>query len=355
MNNINEQRQKSSIMKTLAIIGFVGLIIVISWLGIQLVRVLPSAFTSLASLADSVYQFDNDKFAVAANKTMINTSESATISWNVPKRTGTFAFSYECAEGLSLDMRDSLGAIKALTCDTNYNVGSVSALDIIVKSEKGRFADLNYNLDFIPSGKTEPTTNAVGNITVVNPAISAVPAPEVPATSTPTTTAPVVAAPTTTTPSTTPVVTPKPVKPATPAVPTKPTYTQQYTYGIPTSDPKGYTDLAARFLASGIIDGQTFKAIAVIDNDNTGAIQFEVKNIGTKTSTSWTYTAKLPNGEVYTSPSQAALKPNERAVITLGFTMGDTTGVKRYDVEVSVTPDSNQKNNQFETVVAVTD
>jgi hypothetical protein len=354
MNTINEQNQKRSILKSLAIVGFIGLIIVIAWLGIQLVKVLPSAFSSLASLADSVYQFDNDKFATSVNKTMVNTNESATISWNVPKRTGTFAFSYECVEGLSLDMRDSLGSIKSLTCATNYNIGSVSALDIIAQSEKSRFADLKYRIDFIPSGKTEPTTNAGGSLTIVNPSISAVTdetpvQPEAPATTTP------VVTPATTTPSTTPVVTPKPVKPTTPTTPAKPTYTQEYTYGIPVSNPNGYTDLAARFLASGIIENKTFIATAVIDNDSTGAIQFEVKNIGTKTSNTWTYTAKLPNGETYTSPSQAALKPNERAVITLGFAMGDTTGVKRYDVEVSITPDSNQKNNQFETVVAVTD
>ncbi len=351
MTNNREQQQKDGIMKSLAIAGFIGLIIVIAWLGIQLVKVLPNAFTSLASLADSVYNYDTSDLTATSNKGTVSADESVTISWNVPARTGTFAFSYVCAEGLAVDMRDSLGAIKALSCDTNYNIGSVSAIDIVATSEKDRFTDLRYRIDFIPSGKEEPLTSDENTITIVNASISTGGVAEVPvATSTPATTTPVVAEkPATSTPTTTPVVpvTPKPTTPA------KPVYVQKPVYGIPASDPKGFTDLSATFIGSGILVGNTFQNNAVIDNDSTGAIQFEVKNIGTKTSNTWTYTAKLPNGETYTSKSQTALKPNERAVITIGFTMDDSVGVKRYDVEVSITPDSNPRNNQFETVVAV--
>jgi hypothetical protein len=349
MTNNREQQQKDGIMKSLAIAGFIGLIIVIAWLGIQLVKVLPNAFTSLASLADTVYNYDTTGVVATSNKGTVSAGESVTISWNVPQRAGTFAFSYACAEGLAVDMRDSLGAIKALSCGTNYNMGSVSAADIIATSEKNRFTDLRYRIDFIPSGSDEPQSSDENTITIVNATISSGSTPEVPAaTSTPATTTPVVIEKPATTTPTVPTTTK-------PAVPPKPVYVQQPVYGLPASNPNGFTDLAVTYIGSGVLVGNTFQNKAVIDNDSTGAIQFEVKNIGTKTSNTWTYTAKLPNGETYTSPKQAALKPNERAVITIGFAMGDTTGVKRYNVEVSITPDSNSRNNQFETVVAIVD
>ncbi|MFN3692550.1 MAG: hypothetical protein ACK4SL_00445 [Candidatus Paceibacteria bacterium] len=349
MTNNREQQQKDGIIKSLAIVGFIGLIIVIAWLGIQLVKVLPSAFTSLASLADSVYSYDTRGLETTSTKGTVSDGESVTISWNVPKRTGTFAFSYACSEGLAVDMRDSLGAIKSLSCDTNYNIGSVSAIDIVATSEKNRFTDLNYRIDFIPSGKEAPLMTDDNSITIVNATIGTAGTPV--ATSSPATTTP----PVLTEKPAEPAKPATPAKPTQPAIPTKPVYTQKPVYSIPASNPNGFTDLSVAFVGSGILVQETFKATGIIDNDETGAIKFEVKNIGTKTSSTWTYTAKLPNGETYTSPSQAALKPNERATITLGFTMGDDTGAKRYNVEVSVTPDSNRNNNSFETAVAIVD
>jgi hypothetical protein len=346
MQNNREQYQKSRVLKSLAILGFVGLIIVISWLGIQVVKVLPTAVSSLASLADSVYNYEPAKLTVANNKVSVTTKESLTVSWNAPKQTGSFAFSYQCADGLSLNMKDSLGATKALACDTNYNVGSVTAIELMMQTTENRFTDLKYRVDFIPTGKDAPTTGSNGSIVITNPDITEgglvienPPVVEPVATTTP-------AKPDVPVATTTPVV--KPVAP-------KPVYVQKPVYAIPTSNPNGFTDLAVSFVGSGNLSGTTFKNTAVIDNDETGAIQFAVQNIGTKTSNEWTYTATLPNGETYTSPKQVALKPNERAVITLGFSLDGITGVKKYGAKISITPDSNTKNNQFETVVAVTE
>lgn len=355
MTNNREQQQKDGVMKSLAIAGFIGLIIVISWLGIQLVKVLPSAFTSLASLADSVYNYDTTEFVVESSKATIGANESVTVSWDAPKRAGSFAFSYQCVEGLSVDMRDSLGVVKALSCDTNYNVGSVSAVELIPLSEKNRFSDLTYRIDFIPAGKSEPFLSDEDSITIVNASISSGDIAENPTTSTSTaTTTPEVTATPTKPETSQPATTTPAVKPVA-TTPVKPVYVQTPIYGIPVSNPNGFVDLAATFIGSGILVGNVFQNTAIIDNENTGAIKFAVQNLGTKTSDTWTYSAKLPNGRTYTSGNQAALKPNERAIITIGFSAEDTVGVKRYGVTVTVAPDSNLKNNQFETVIAVTD
>ena len=147
MQNKTPEEQKSSVLKSLAIVGFIGLIIVVSWLGMQLVQVLPTAINSLASLADSVYNHTPVEVKTASNKSSVNVDEAYTISWDVPKPVGTFALSYACTPGLAVDIRID-GEIKALNCDTNYNLGSVSAADIVAKSERERFTDFIYTIDW---------------------------------------------------------------------------------------------------------------------------------------------------------------------------------------------------------------
>jgi hypothetical protein len=355
--------KKDSIIKTLAITGFIGLIIIISWVAIQLVQVLPSAFTSLASLADSVYNYQPANLQISSSKTDLAHKESFTLSWTDLERNGSYTFSYQCGEGLSLDMRDSLGNIKALTCDAEYNLGTVTSADFIVLSERARFADLKYRIGFIPSGRTETNGEAIGSVTVVNAAINlANTATSTPITGNPTatsSTSTVVIVPPTT-PSTSTPAKPKPevtpTKPATATTPTtKPVVVERPVYGIPVSDPNGSTDLLVTFGGTGILDGQVFRNTGVIDNDSTGAIQFVVKNTGTKTSNAWTYVVKLPNGETFTSKDQTALKPNERAVLTIGFPVDGLTGAKRYSVTAEVADDATKSNNRFESVVAITD
>lgn len=338
--------EKNSATKSLAIVGFVGLIIVISWLGIQLVQVMPTALSSLASLADSVYNYEPVSLTVVSNKTVANVDEPFTISWNVPRQEGKFAFSYACAEGLSVDLRDQNG-IKAINCDTNYDIGSVSSIDLVAKGERSRYTDLAYTIDFITIGHSEPTGNGTGRVSIVNPAIEDTvavgpvePEPETPVA--------------TTTPTNTPATT-TPAAPTTPSTPTKPTttYTTEYVYTIPTSDPNGYTDLVARHLGVGAISGGKFISRTTIDNDTEGAIQFEVKNTGTKTSATWNYTVILPNGDTYNSPLQNPLKPQERKTIVIGFPTNEDTGTETYTVAVSVGGDKNLANNSFAERVTV--
>jgi hypothetical protein len=353
MQKNTQQEQKDGILKSLAIVGFVGLIIVISWLGIQLVQTLPSAINSLASLADSVYNYEPVELTTVSNKSIANVDESFIISWSIPKQTGTFAFSYACAAGLAVDIRTADG-IKSINCDTNYNLGNVSSVDIIATSERERFTDLAYNIDFIATDKTEPTGSGSGIVSIVNASIDdsavvveeetpdevavATTTPEVPVTTPTTPTAP-------TTPTT-------PTKPITPPAPT---YTQEYVYSVPVSNPNGYTDLQARHLGTGSIVNGKFVPSTTIDNDAEGAVRFEVKNIGTKTSSAWSYSAKLPNGETYTAPMQVPLKPQERMTISIGFTMPDSTGKKNYTVAVSITGDNKLTNNSFTSNVQVSD
>ena len=51
---IMKDKKTSSIFKSLAIVGFGAIIILISWLSIQMVNLMPNAFNSLASLSNTL-------------------------------------------------------------------------------------------------------------------------------------------------------------------------------------------------------------------------------------------------------------------------------------------------------------
>ncbi|MFN3188355.1 MAG: hypothetical protein ACK42D_02310 [Candidatus Paceibacteria bacterium] len=337
MNNQNEQTRKERIMKGFAVAGFLAIIIIIAWLGIKFVSVLPSAFSSLASIADTVYNYKKPEVIVVANKSNLNNGESVSLSWQVPSQKGTFAISYACTEGVSVEIQDGED-FRLLNCNTNYNIGAVSGIDIFVFSERHRYTDIDFTIDFIPNNATEPSAFDTRKITVTNTNITAdtdiegeVDTP----TSTPD-----------------PVVTPTPTPD--PVTPPK-QYVQVPIYGIPVSNPAGNTDLAARFINYGVLSANhVYTPRTSIGTNETGAIQFEVKNIGTKTSGTWAYVITLPNGTMYTSNHQAILKPNERSVITIGFSMdGVARGAKSTTLAVAVIGDSNLANNSFTTTIVV--
>ena len=354
-NTVNDNKGKDGILKVLAIGGFVGLIIIIAWLGIQLISFMPSAFTSLASLADSVYNYKPVEIVVVSNKAVANAGESFTLSWNKPSQDGTFTFTYKCTDGVSVEMRSKLDTIETVTCDEAYDIGAVETIDLTVNSERNRFTDIPYSIAFIPSKSDEPAATTDKTITVVNAmispvAVNATTTPDVVITPDP---QPVVVAQPNSTPepakpTPVPTTTPKP----TPVTP-KPVVVSTPIYGIPVSNPNGFNDVGVRILAIGTINNNRFTPANTIDNDAQGAIQFEIKNFGTKTSNTFTYTASLPNGTEYKSPIQTALKPNERIVATIGFETNDMTGVESFEVVVTITGDTNKTNNQFTSNVSI--
>lgn len=375
MNEVDTQ-SKTAAIKTLAIIGFIATLVLVVWVAVQVIRVLPGAFTSLASIAESISGYRPAKeLTVSTAKSVVNAGESFSISWTNMKRDGMYTFMYECTDGVSLDMRvqDAGGSdIFMVPCDTAYRLPQdVYAMDILVSSEKRRFIDVPFSLTLV--GEDDEVLFAKSDrITVVNatiPQSSDIARARGEETNTTTstggtdtthesttTTKPTgsVLGETTTTGSGTGATTPKPVTktPGTPVV-----TTSTYTY-MPQSDPKGYTDLKLSYLGVGSYTNEKFVPEAVLDNDIQSAVKFEVKNTGTKTSEKWSFTATLPSGYVYKSKVQDPLKPNERAEFTLGFslgneTLGDEFGVEKIKVVLDVDGDKDTTNNSFNWAVTV--
>ncbi len=63
--------------------------------------------------------------------------------------------------------------------------------------------------------------------------------------------------------------------------------------------------------------------------------------------------AHLPSGVTYNAGAQAPLKPNETAVITLGFQGLAQPGIQTFGAEVQAQGDINPGNNSFNWAVQV--
>jgi hypothetical protein len=344
MTDTNVKKDKKSrAFKSLALIGFIGLIILIAWLSVQLAQKAPNAFSSLASLVESLNNNESSdkeeplkELTVTSDRTLVNTKETVTLTWSPVADNGSYVFSYDCTDGVAIDLLEE-DTTRAITCDTNYNIGNVTSLTIKADSEKTRFAELRYSISYIKPNAETPTSSGTAQITVLNSTISDLASDE--ATSTDQTTTDTTDEPSTNTDDTT---SNQPTTP--PSVNQNPTYTQEYIYAIPTSDPKGKIDLSVKYLGTGQIINNKFTALTP-KQGQAGAVQFEVKNYGTKTSGSWVYRVSLPNGDIHTSPTQVALKPNERAVITLGFPSVSESR-HTFVIQVNEKSDSNSRNDK---------
>jgi len=351
--NNTSPAKKDSILKSLAIAGFLAILLIVAWLAIQLVQYTPSAFSSLASLAEGVNQSqestidpsnDVSELVVTSNTSLLNNGEDMTIQWSKVNAAGNYIFSYECVDGVAIEHQSASGA-RAIACDTDYAVGDISTLTLAIDSEKNRYADVPYTIAFVRNSESTPRAVGESTVTIVNTSINSEfalgPVDESPVVTEEVTEEiinPVVE------PEVAPVVPTTPARPTTPR-PAAPVVTQQFVYAIPVSDPQGTTDLDASFVAVGEVINRAFVPGPVSVN-NDGAIQFVVKNIGTKTSTAWSFSVDLPSGDVYQSPTQVALKPNERAILTIGFPAGGSA-LHKFEVKVLEATDRNTRNNSF--------
>lgn len=348
MNGVtHEEKRKENAIKTLAIVGFTAVVVLAVYLAVQVVQLAPGAFTSLASMAEKVHGTPGAKeLTVVTDKTVVKNGEEVTLSWNDTKTEGTYRFVYKCIDGVIISATTIEGHPVNITCGETIALNNDGEATLTVTSNMQRFADVLYTVTFTEESATEPSLLENNQITVVN---ANIPLSGIIAGATDNEETDVVVEtpteePVTETPSEPAVVKPKPV------TPTTPTYT--YTYKLPESNPNGFTDLEMKYLGVGEIKNGAFIPRAEIDNDTEGAVRFQVKNIGTKTSEKWTYEVLLPNGTTYESPKQTGLKPNETATIVLGVNTYET-GTQKIEGEVKVSGDRSSANNDFSWSVKV--
>ena len=338
MNTVTPER-KETIMKSLAVLGFLAIIGFIAWASVAIVNHAPKAFTSLASIAQSLNNYKNSMggdttltFTTEVTKT--TTGTPATIVWNKQSNAGTYTFSYKCTDGVSVDVVDTEG-LRSIACDTAYGLGDTDKITIVTDSVKQAEAKVDYTIAFTGKGDLGPTHTGTSSLTILNESInSGVLTKDDSKTWKDTVTKkPTIAA---TKPETSVTVTmgepeskpaPKPAPAVTP------------------SNPTGYSDLSTRFLSTGLIIGNSFTAKDLAHGDE-GAFQFAVANLGSKTSASWTYTVTLPNGDTYHSGIQSPLLPHEEAKVALGFPVINSATYTLV-VVVAAAGDASLQNNSF--------
>jgi hypothetical protein len=358
-------QDSKTLKRRLSVAGLLVILGLFMWLAVQAVQLFPTASSTLASLANSVYNYnprETRDFSVSGPTTMVNSGDVFDLAWQTLRIPGQYSFYFNCTEGVSANIRSEDRTFTEATCGKSYDLGDINKVEVAFNSDRARFAEVDYNINFYRTNHTNPTASASGTVTIINPDLSLTGEPISTSTSssatttlgtTPSTPQEVVTDRSPSTPpratSTTNVVaTSTQARPTTPTS-TRPTPQIEYTYTIPVSRPDGFTDLAVSYLGVGSFSstGQ-FINTGRIQTFSVGAIQFNVHNLGTRTSETWRYVAELPNGQIYTSPDQAPLKPNERATITLGFpALGDATELARFGVAIETYRDTNTNNNNF--------
>lgn len=350
MNQVNRE-QKDRVMKTLAVLGFLAVIIFGVWLAVQIVGLIPQAFNSLASIADSIYNYrEPTELTVTTDRSTVNSGEAFLVTWEEITLPGVYTFSYACTEGVSVDVRDNTGTVTQLDCDESITLGSdVTELEATAASERRRFTDLSYTLSFIEEGENEPRFSSENMITVVNASIPEddIVEDEEPEDDEDEAEEPV---------EDDDEVAEEPDAPAPTPTPQPPRVIEEVVYETPTSDPNGHTDLAVQLVAVGELSNSgNFIRRSNIDSDSRAAFQFEVKNIGTKTSEEWDFVAMLTNDTEYNAPLQDPLKPQERVLFTLGYDNVGDEGIRGISVRVRGGDDVNSTNNSFNWAVSVVD
>ncbi len=326
----HESESTSPLAKILAIVGFIATAGLLIWLIVTAVKLAPGGFASLSNTAETINNYHPETAIVlTSEKAVVNSAESFKLNWTDMKQEGEHLFTYSCTPGVKIDVRSAEGKLIPLLCTDKLTLpATVHGITLSITSTESRFADVPVKITFTNPAVETPFISET-KITVVN---ATIPVKE---------TATTVTAPDTDRPVPAPSVTPKPkptqVTPVTPR-PQAPIIT----YVEPQSNPNGYVDLQVVTLGSGVLKNGVFTKTSSYDEDKRNAVQFMVKNIGTKTSGSWDFKTKASSDTVYASDSQYALKPQEYVIFTLEYDLGNT---RDRHVDIKTTVDTKNDTN----------
>ena len=339
----NEELKKAS-RRILAVFAFVVVIALGVFGSLALASAIPGAFSGMASAVGSVFTPGSDSPSNGGNgntnnnanegitlsvpKVTVNEDTPFIVSWNHEDKTteGVYAVRYNCVEDITFTFPTQSGSQTEVQCNTAFNVGNTTSVSVTPSSDDGEGTnDVTFRVDYTPNGESASTVNGEDTVTIAR----------------------------TDTTTTNPGGTGTNGGGGTVTVPIPGT-------GIGVSDPNGFVDLSTRLVAVGVVNRSTnqFFSVAVPSRSNFNervAIQFEVKNNGTKTSPTWRFSANLPTNQnfLYNSPTQTALRPGESIVYTLAFdNFISTSGTVTVNVDPSnIIAESNESNNRFVRVI----
>lgn len=251
----HDEAKPSLVSNTIAIIGFVIVIVIILW-GLFHIASLGSPWlTSLFNKAPATLRVE-----APAN---VTSGTPFALRWNyTTTEKGTYAFLYPCKEGLRFQASGTSGALSSIPCGAAFTVSSTNNTVMLVPHLSGTTSmTLPLTIVFIPS--TTSSTQVQGSASVtVNPGAA---------------------------PSGTPTSTPAQPKPVVHA--------------------SGPTDLEVRIIS--ISPDGAGGAVAVFDIGNVG--------LSSSGSYSFSAQLPTADSQLYQSPAQYSLAPGDHMVNTLRF------------------------------------
>lgn len=267
------------ISNIIAVLAFIVVIGIVVWGLLHLAGVSTSWFTSLFPHSTPTLQVTAPKTATPG--TPID------ITWKyAPTNSGTYAFLYQCRDGVSLKTTTALGTTVSIPCGAAYTITATSSMTVTPMLTGTTTASLPLSVIFMP---TDGTAQAQGTATI---AIADEQKPAQASAVTVTTTTSRVAA----------------IEDIDAEEVTAPVHTTKTV-----SHTKSYTPSAPADLAIVISDVSTQGGLTTV--------QFSITNVGGRTSDAYTFTASLPTADGYTyhSTRQYPLAPGDAIVNTLSF------------------------------------
>ncbi len=285
-----ESPTMSIVSNTLAIVGFIILLVIIVWGLLHIVNISKFSFGSLFA-SPATIEITAPKSPVSGNP--------VTISWKLNNETkaGSFSFVYQCEPNFAFVMPGQNGAMNKIPCGTSITVGSSTSATMIPMAATIGAVSVPFSVVFTPTDGSA-RVEASASMSVAPAAQVAQPAPAQPAAS----------------------------KPAAPAKKPVTSY-----HAVPSSHyapvahaASGPADLKVTIIATGYIDpsGALLMNRAPTPGDLVG-VEFDIANVGGSPTGTWFFQAHLPTSSAYTytSANQVSLAPGDHIVNTLRFTM----------------------------------
>ncbi len=302
-NNMNGNNEGPTTgLKILVLIGLIILLIVGILLPIKLV---PNAVTGVKSFFSSLFG-RNDTVELSTSKDQIMSGEAFTLSWNGDVRTdGSYILSYPCRDNVQLETSLSEAHGK-IACNTQFFFSPIdNTLELTAYTNQNGVKDIPVTLSFLPNTSSDIKTLADITLSVENPNGTPIAA---------TSTKPVAIVPT---PTPTPSTGGEKVTPVAPVK--KPTVTRSHKV----SNPNGIADLRVTVMNVGYMNAKTtnFVPSSTVQPYQRPAVKFVVRNIGTKNTGAWNFTANIPskNRSTYSAYNLPNLGPGDAIEYTLGF------------------------------------
>ncbi|HEY4525198.1 MAG TPA: CARDB domain-containing protein [Candidatus Paceibacterota bacterium] len=293
-----QRRMRGTLAHTLAILGFTILAIIIVW-------GLASLALSSSPWFSSLFDGTKDTLIEIEAPSEVRSTIPFTVTWKYENNDdGTFAFLFECREGLQMGVPAQTNSYAAVPCATAVTLPeAATSLTILPILAATSTADTTISILFMPTDGSAASPEASGSTTIK--IIPSVPPRE-------------------TVPQPEPQPAPKPTVRPTPPV--------------PAATPADLT--------------VTLMSVEVDAYGNATAV-FDIANRGGTATGVYYFTASLPmqSAYMYTSPAQASLSPSSHILSTLRFSQAVGGSFSVTVDGANAVRESNESNNSASQIV----